>query len=215
MNKSQIIFASHQNHGCIGTKPLDLRIPHFPTIFQRAGSTDIETHQDNIGTTVGKTPVLVVITKSIPKPQGHIDSVHNRPGIFQNLLNNKAINKGGPTAQKIMLSWRQIQDFLRIKGLLFACHLDIENYYLGHKTYFFVDTVLVDGPHRRYMWIEQLRQRTFLTTRFGANESRFPHCIVSNQNALDQFLTCTFIIHDFSLHSTFVPLEKKKGLLTL
>ena len=57
------------------------------------------------------------------------------------------------------------------------------------------------------MWIEQLRQRTFLTTSFSTNESGFTHCIISNQNTFDQFLTCTFIVHHFCFFTSFLQIE--------
>ena len=69
-----------------------------------------------------------------------------------------------------------------------AENLDIENYYLGHNTYFFVDTVLVDGPHGGHVGVEQLPQRHLLAAGARADQPRLAHRVVAHQHALHQLL---------------------------
>ena len=48
VNESNIVFAADKKDWGVRAKTLDLVIPHFTAVFQRAGAANIEAHQDHV-----------------------------------------------------------------------------------------------------------------------------------------------------------------------
>ena len=60
---------------------------------------------------ISKAPVLVMIAEGVPEPEGHIHTVHYRPGPFQHLKCIKASVAKQPIVEKALNDMkRQLQD---------------------------------------------------------------------------------------------------------
>ena len=57
------------------------------------------------------------------------------------------------------------------------------------STHIFVEPVLVDGPDRGHVGVEELRQRGPPVARPGTDEPGLAHGVVAHQHALDQLPT--------------------------
>lgn len=64
------------------------------------------------------------------------------------------------------------------------------------STHVLVHPVLIDGPYRRHVSRQQLRQRHVLVTGPGTDQPGFTDCCVADDHALDQLLVWLLIIHN-------------------
>ncbi len=85
VNESQVVLTANQNDGCIGAKPFDLTNPHLFAILQRARLTKVKAHEHDVRSAIGKSPIFVMVSKSVPKAQRDIHAIYRRPRIFQDL----------------------------------------------------------------------------------------------------------------------------------
>ena len=104
-------------HPYLGTELPDLLVPHCPetdekknretspkscfpkppAVFKGLCPSNIKTHEDHIGATVGKPKkgstqvdlrspsILVVVSKCVPQSQTDVHTIHRQPGVLQNL----------------------------------------------------------------------------------------------------------------------------------
>lgn len=115
---AQVELAAHQDDGRAGTEVLDLWVPHGLHMVQGVGVGDGEAQNHNVGPArrggsrsvlwhcppslprvargsasplpaIGKAPIFVVVTKSVPEPQGHTNIVYHIPGALQHLREQK------------------------------------------------------------------------------------------------------------------------------